>query len=363
MASAALHIKDSYYFEVPKFLWRADYEGLKGPEAFPDFLVRLDEDYLVWQAGTIHAHADALGLSLPSLEQTEAEYRHWMHENHSNAGKPFEAYLADQGVISEEKQADRGFLRKWAEHAGTVAEYREHTDWSPEKEAGYNRAMSGKILIPQPFGELKNLYEPASGFCVSKFMIILVAVALIVGWLFIRLANRLRSSDVARGRLANAQEAILLYFRDEVARKAIGSKEGDKYVPLLWTIFTFILGCNLMGMIPWVGAPTGSFSVTLALAAVTLGTGILMGSKKFGVAGFWANQVPSMDVPIYMAVILKPILWAIEVLGLFIKHLVLAVRLLANIVAGHIVLLGIMMLAFSLEGAMSPSCRSRHRSR
>jgi len=186
-------------------------------------------------------------------------------------------------------------------------------------------------------------------------MIIEVMVALLLGWFFIRLANRLRNSNAPRGRFTNMLEAVLLFLRDEVARPAIGQKDGDKYVPLLWTIFSFILGLNLMGMIPWVGAPTAAFAVTLGLAAVTFFTGIVMGSIKFGVVGYWANQVPSMDLPIYMAVVLKPMIWAIEVLGMFIKHGVLAVRLLANMVAGHMVLLGIMALAFSVEGAVSDS--------
>ena len=109
-----------------------------------------------------------------------------------------------------------------------------------------------------------------------------------------------------------------------------------------------------MGMVPWAGAPTGAFAVTLGMAMVTFATVIVSGSKKFGVLGFWANQVPSMDLPFPMGFVIKPILFAIEVLGLFIKHGVLAVRLLANMVAGHLVLLGVMGLAFSLEGAMSP---------
>jgi F-type H+-transporting ATPase subunit a len=236
-----------------------------------------------------------------------------------------------------------------------VAAYRETADWGVVKVEGYNNALSGKIMIPQPFGELKNPYEPASGFCISKFMVVEVVVALLIGWLFIGLTNRLQKSGAPRGRLANMLEAILFFFRDEVARKAIGEKEGDKFVPLLWTIFLFVLGCNLMGMVPWVGAPTASFAVTLGLAAVVLGTGIVMGSRKFGLVGYWTNQVPAMDLPWYMAVILKPMLFFLEVGGMIIKHGVLGVRLLANMVAGHIVLLGIMMLAFSVEGALSPS--------
>jgi F-type H+-transporting ATPase subunit a len=121
----------------------------------------------------------------------------------------------------------------------------------------------------------------------------------------------------------------------------------------LWSLFFFVLGLNLMGIIPWVGAPTSAFACTSGLAAVTFVTGVVMGSKKFGVVGFWKNQVPSMDLPAAMALPIKALLFVIEVMGLLIKHGVLAVRLLANMFAGHIVLLGILALAFSWEGATS----------
>jgi len=120
--------------------------------------------------------------------------------------------------------------------------------------------------------------------------------------------------------------------------------EGDRFVPLLLTLFFFVLGCNLLGMVPWAGSPTASFSVTLALAGVTFLTVVVAGMAKFGVLGFFTNQVPSMDLPWPLAILLKPMIFAIEMLGLCIKHLILAVRLLANMVAGHLVLLGIMGL-------------------
>ena len=97
-------------------------------------------------------------------------------------------------------------------------------------------------------------------------------------------------------------------------------------------------------MVPWAGSPTASFSVTLALAGVTFLTVVVAGMLKFGFLGFFGNQVPSMDLPLPLAILLKPMIFAIEMLGLCIKHLILAVRLLANMVAGHLVLLGIMGL-------------------
>ena len=211
-------------------------------------------------------------------------------------------------------------------------------------------------------------------------------------------AKRIATGERPRGRVWNFFETFLLFIRDEIARSAIhddhhhdhgdeshgeqahgGHEHGkhedaghghhehatasaatvahataghevvhahtaDKFVPLLWTIFFFVLFSNLMGMLPWVGAPTGSFSVTLGLAAVSIGASILFGKLKFGFFGFWVNQIPQMDLPLPLAVILKPMIFLIEVLGFFIKHGVLAVRLLANMVAGHLVLLAVMGL-------------------
>jgi len=257
--------------------------------------------------------------------------------------------------------------------------------------AEFNHAMDGKILIPQLFGTLDSLYEKKSGFCVSKYMILELLLAGILLLLFTRLAKRLQSGEPAKGAFANLFEAMILFVRDQIARPAIDSHDhghddhahhaddhgghdhshghhdghaspalagaggpevtvhrevhdGDRFVPLLLTLFFFVLGCNLLGMVPWAGSPTASFSVTLALAGVTMLTVIVAGMLKFGFFGFFANQVPSMDLPLPLAILLKPMIFAIEMLGLCIKHLILAVRLLANMVAGHLVLLGIMGL-------------------
>jgi F-type H+-transporting ATPase subunit a len=113
---------------------------------------------------------------------------------------------------------------------------------------------------------------------------------------------------------------------------------------VLWTLFFFILFCNLFGMLPWLGAPSGSLSVTLALACCTFATTLIAGSIKFGPIGFWKNQIPSMDLSAVMGALLRPMIFVIEVMGLFIKHAVLAVRLLANMLAGHLVLLAILGL-------------------
>jgi len=247
--------------------------------------------------------------------------------------------------------------------------------------AVFKEAMDGKILIPQPFAELHSLYAVKSGFGISKYMILELVVAGLLYLIFTRLARYLADGAAPRGWFANMFEAMVVFVRDRIARPAIDSHDdhghddhavhddhghhpaadhshghaaavhaalphhdGDRFVPLLLTLFFFVLGCNLMGMVPWAGSPTASFSVTLALALVTLATVVIAGMRKFGFVGFFLNQVPSMDLPLPLAIVLKPMIFAIEMLGLAIKHLILAVRLLANMVAGHLVLLGIMGL-------------------
>ncbi len=259
--------------------------------------------------------------------------------------------------------------------------------------AEFNHAMDGKILIPQPFGTLDSLFEKKSGFCISKYMLLELLLAGILLLLFTRLAKRIRGGDAPKGAFTNLFESMIFFVRDQIARPAIDSHDhdrgdhgghgghdshgehghrdhgehgagvaavagdggtsvafhqevhdGDRFVPLLLTLFFFVLGCNLLGMVPWAGSPTASFSVTLALAGVTMLTVVVAGMLKFGFFGFFANQVPSMDLPLPLAILLKPMIFGIEILGLCIKHLILAVRLLANMVAGHLVLLGIMGL-------------------
>ncbi len=236
--------------------------------------------------------------------------------------------------------------------------------------AAFNDALDGKILIPQPFAELHSLYAVKSGFAISKYMILELVIAALMFVIFTWVASRLRTGAAPKGPLLNLFESMLVFIRDNIARPAIDDHghdhgddhehghaqshgaaghahaaavhTGDRFVPLLWTLFFFVLGCNLMGMVPWAGSPTASFSVTLALAGVTLATVVVAGMLKFGFLGFFGNQVPSMDLPLPIAIVLKPMIFAIEMLGLCIKHLILAVRLLANMVAGHLVLLGIM---------------------
>jgi F-type H+-transporting ATPase subunit a len=441
MSDPVLHIKDSYYFEFPKALLPSK---LTDKAQFPGVWVKNDDQFQTWEAERLcHELEHAKLPGMPDEHTLLHDWNHWQHAgaNHENFARPLDVYLemqaaqveaGYQSLVKQAKLAKKsppGFedylsglkghaadsawiarflhnpanAKSWKqmkEKAGgkeALAAFKkdESIKWSDSKLAHYNAHLSGKVVLdPQPFGELRNLYEKESGFCISKFMILEVVIGVLLFVVFSWVAGRLKSSTAPKGRLLNLLEVFLLFIRDQIARPAIGGghheehgdhghgehghgdavhshdahhahdshghthkahavhvNEGDRFVPLLWTIFFFVLLCNLFGAIPWLGAPTGSFATTFALAMVTFVTVVVSGMIKFGVAGFFLNQIPTMDLPLPLAILLKPMIFAIEILGLLIKHLVLSIRLLANMVAGHLVILGIMGLAFGAQAA------------
>ena len=172
----------------------------------------------------------------------------------------------------------------------------------------------------------------------TKFMALELLAAIIVVGLFTTLATKIRGGKQAKGRFWNLLEVFVVYVRDEIAKPAIGEKDTNRFLPFLLTTFFFILCLNLLGMIPQLGSATGSLAVTSVLAISVMCVVVGSGMKKMGVVGFLKAQVPSMDLPPLLAVILIPMIWVIEIFGLFVKHFVLAVRLFANMFAGHLVL-------------------------
>jgi F-type H+-transporting ATPase subunit a len=210
------------------------------------------------------------------------------------------------------------------------------------------------------------------GFQITKLMILeLIAAGLIIA-IYIPLARRAASGEAPKGLFWNMFESLLTFIRDNVARPALNVvqehhdeahgehgdhpaeehanhhggapvEEADKYVPFLWTVFLFILFCNLLGMIPFLGSPTSNIWVTgvLGLIAFILFHGAAI--VKMGVVPYIESLWPKMDMPIALALWVKPMIFAIELVGTGIKSVVLAVRLFANMFAGHLVLSVILM--------------------
>ena len=102
----------------------------------------------------------------------------------------------------------------------------------------------------------------------SKYVILMLLAGLVILLIYVPLAQKAKNGDAPLGRWWNCFESILTFIREEIAKPYIGH-DADRYVPYLWTTFLFILVCNLFGLIPFLGSPTASFSVTGALAVVT----------------------------------------------------------------------------------------------
>ena len=195
--------------------------------------------------------------------------------------------------------------------------------------------------LPQFFGHLPELpVVEIFGYQlqITKFMVLEVAVAVILMLFFFPLAWKMRGGRLVKGKFWNLLEVFLLYLRDEVIVPSIGKKNASRYLPYLWTLFFFILGCNLFGMLPWCGSPTGNLSVTAVVAVFTYLVIIGGGMIKQGPITYWLHQVPRMNLPLVLSIFLKPMIFVIEIAGLLIKCVVLAIRLLANMFAGHVVL-------------------------
>ncbi len=232
--------------------------------------------------------------------------------------------------------------------------------------AQVNEAVEGKIFIPQPFAGTAR--EP--GFLISKFMVLQVVVLLLCLLIFRGLAKRIGSGVPATGRFWNFWEAIALFIRDEVVRPTIGDPShddhghsdshahdsghggghsahshaavyahpADRYLPFVWSCFFYILLCNLLGAVPFLGSATGEINVTGALAVTALCATFIYGAQAMTVKGFFGNLIPETGVPGPGGMALGGMMFVIELLGFFIKHGVLAVRLFANIMGGHTVL-------------------------
>lgn len=148
--------------------------------------------------------------------------------------------------------------------------------------------------------------------------------------------------------LLSALEPLVLFVRDDIAKSSIGHNY-EKYLPFLLSVFFMIFVTNLSGLIPLApfGANvTGNISVTLGLALATFLT-ISINAKK----AYWKHIYNTPGVPWWMKFPV-PIMPFVEFMGVILKPLVLAIRLFANILAGHVVVLAFVSLIF-IFGQMS----------
>ena len=198
----------------------------------------------------------------------------------------------------------------------------------------------GKIVILKADGTQK---RPLDISITKNVLALFISCTLIlVLFFFVTKAYRQRGDKVPKG-LQSLFEMLIVYVRDDIAKKAISEKHVDRYLPYLITVFFFIFINNLLGLIPIFpfGANiTGNIAVTACLALFTFFITNLLGNKEY-----YKDIFNTPGVPWFLKFPL-PLMPIIETVGCFTKPFVLAVRLFANITAGHIVVLGFISSIF-----------------
>lgn len=183
----------------------------------------------------------------------------------------------------------------------------------------------------------------------TKHVVMLwIAALLCIATMLLALRGHRQKTEGGRAPkgFANGLEALVLYIRNEVVLPNVGH-HGNGYVPFLLTLFFFILFANLLGLIPYGSTATGNISVTATLAIITFVVIEVAGMRTLGrkyinTIVFWPH-----DMSLPMKLFISPILTPIELIGKFTKPFALAIRLFANMTAGHVVLLALISLIFT----------------
>jgi F-type H+-transporting ATPase subunit a len=182
----------------------------------------------------------------------------------------------------------------------------------------------------------------------TRHLVFMLLAAFICIGLFIPLARAAvrRDPDKAPSGFANGMEALVLYFRDNVVRANIGHG-ADGYTPFILTIFFFILFMNLLGLTPFGITATANLSVTAVLAIIAFIATEVAGMRALGAAGYMKTIffIPP-GLPGYMKPVMLVLLAPVEFLGKLTKPFALAIRLFANMMAGHTLVLAVMGLIF-----------------
>ncbi len=173
----------------------------------------------------------------------------------------------------------------------------------------------------------------------TKHVFFMWLTALLLVILFYIVARSYKKSLVPKG-ITNVFEVMILFVRDEIVKPTLG--EGyEKFVPYLLTLFFFILFGNLLGLIPYSSTFTSNIAVTATLAIFSFFAIQIGGIRQNGFFSYVKGLVPK-GIPSWMLIIMIPV----EILSLFTKPFALAIRLFANMIAGHIVILSMLGLIF-----------------
>ena len=207
----------------------------------------------------------------------------------------------------------------------------------------------------EPLWEPVNIAGKSVNLSPTKHVVMLLFAALLVSVVLIGSARAHARHTHAHGHpkgFAGAIEAMVLYIRNEVILPNVGH-HGNSFVPFLLTIFFFILTANLLGLIPYGSTATGNIAVTATLALISFVVVEIAGMRALGAhyleTIFYWNKDLSFPIRVLMFLIMSPV----ELIGKFTKLFALAIRLFANMTAGHIVLLAFVGLIFTFSSIVS----------
>ena len=246
------------------------------------------------------------------------------------AGHGTEAAHIEEGHVEEGHGAEEGALTVGElEEANAEEILGEGTEAAPPYDAVLAATGGAEIVLD---------------LSLTRHLVFIFLAIGVLFLLFVPMAGKYKKgigrTSAPRGLLQNTLETLVIYVRDEIARPNLGDKT-DKYLPYLLTVFFFILVCNLLGLLPFGATATANITVTAVLAIFTFVITQMAGTKDYWMHVLWPPGIP---------VFLKPILIPIEILGLFTKPFALAVRLFANMTAGHLVILNLIGLIFIVGG-------------
>ena len=162
--------------------------------------------------------------------------------------------------------------------------------------------------------------------------------------LFLSFTLAFKGGKLMRNKFAQLLEVYVLFVRDEIVFPNMGEKDGRPLMPFFLTVFFFVLTCNLLGMIPSGSTATGNINVTAGLAIIAFCMIQGMGIVKNGFFGHFKAMLPS-GLPAFVI----PIMIPVEIIGMFTKPFALCIRLFANMVAGHAVILAFFGLIFMAQ--------------
>jgi F-type H+-transporting ATPase subunit a len=207
------------------------------------------------------------------------------------------------------------------------------------KKEGLN---AGKIIPVDAAGEWDRSVK-VYDISLTRNVVQMLLGLFILCWIMIVVAKRYKRGEgvnTAPKGVQNLVEPIITFVRDEVAKPNLGHKY-EKYLPYILTVFFFILINNIFGLIPGSANVTGNIAFTIVLGLISFVV-ILFSSNKH----YWGHIFNPPGIPMGVKFILVPV----EILSVFIKPFALIIRLFANMVAGHIIIICLISLIFIFAG-------------